>query len=203
MNTNIRKARIEDVGNVEELMYSSGTEFYDYLYKSNSTSAQEYIALEFLSGAGTSGFNNVTVIESDATVLGAVCFYTGVEQKALTRGSVKNIFKYLGVFGGVRALFAVRHLVSMITIPQEDELYIMNLGIKEECQGQGLGTKLIEHIISRAPDFEANKVSLDVATNNPMAEKLYSRLGFKVVNTIMPPDIVAHLPGSKKMEMIL
>lgn len=56
-------------------------------------------------------------------------------------------------------------------------LWIEELYIKEEYQGQGLGTKVLQDIIKNNPNIQ--RFRLEVTPNNKGAYKLYETLGFK------------------------
>jgi ribosomal protein S18 acetylase RimI-like enzyme len=66
----------------------------------------------------------------------------------------------------------------MVAWPEADAYFIDNLGVDPECQGQGLGRRLIEHAAG-----EANRLrlpALRLYTNVAMTENLamYAHLGF-------------------------
>ena len=67
---------------------------------------------------------------------------------------------------------------SLLKKPKKDELYVSGLSVPQEKRGQGIGTILIKNKIAFAKTNGYNIFSLDVATNNIKAEKLYSKLGF-------------------------
>jgi ribosomal protein S18 acetylase RimI-like enzyme len=63
------------------------------------------------------------------------------------------------------------------------EIKIIDISILPEYQRKGLGTKVLQQILNKAIQAE-KKVNLHVVFSNP-ALKLYERLGFKKINTIM------------------
>ena len=48
----IRSAKPSDQGKIAELMYSSGADLYDYIYKSQNSHPLDYIRWEFGTGRG-------------------------------------------------------------------------------------------------------------------------------------------------------
>ena len=54
--------------------------------------------------------------------------------------------------------------------------------VKEDMRGQGIGTKLIQHAIAVAKEDGAKFVS--IKTSNPIAKALYEKLGFVVHNVM-------------------
>lgn len=61
------------------------------------------------------------------------------------------------------------------------ELYIDSIAVPENYRGKGVATELLKAVIDKAKDMALPAVGLLVDTNNPKAEKLYGRVGFKFV----------------------
>lgn len=64
-----------------------------------------------------------------------------------------------------------------------DEFYIDTLSVNPEFHGQGIGTKLLKAICTKAKTENHEKIGLLVSKENPKAKQLYLRLGFKTVGT--------------------
>ena len=65
----------------------------------------------------------------------------------------------------------------------EDEpnsIQVDNIQILPEYQNRGIGSHLLNSIISKAKDIRKS-VTLQVLKTNPKAKKLYERLGFKML----------------------
>ena len=62
-----------------------------------------------------------------------------------------------------------------------NEAHILNLCIKPERQRQGLGIRMMHHLIEQAKKLKADSVYLEVRISNQGAYRLYKNLGFKVV----------------------
>jgi len=70
-------------------------------------------------------------------------------------------------------------VVGQLSVEEkEEELYIAGLYISPRWQNQGLGTSIIEDVVSAAIDQELG-VRLQVLRVNP-AHRLYERLGFEI-----------------------
>ena len=61
------------------------------------------------------------------------------------------------------------------------ESHLLNVCVHPECQGNGFGRIMVEHLIFRARDREASTIFLEVRPSNVVAHKLYERLGFNQV----------------------
>jgi ribosomal-protein-alanine N-acetyltransferase len=61
------------------------------------------------------------------------------------------------------------------------ELQLVNIAVRPDLRGQGLGGKLLNHLLLEAESREAEKIFLEVRSSNWAAIGLYERLGFKVL----------------------
>ena len=199
----IRTARPNDNGDISQLMYSSGIELYDFIFKTADKTAIDFIQYEFLSGQGFCGYNNVTVAINDQRVIATGCFFDGKVFNQLVWGTVKNIFSFYGPFKAFSILARSRHTSSVMRTPRKTEIYLSNFGVDPNLRGTGIGSKMIEHQRNIATKNGYSMLSLDVADNNPRAESLYTRLGFKVAREKVFPNTNANIPRTKEMKLAL
>ncbi len=61
------------------------------------------------------------------------------------------------------------------------ELQLVNIAVHPDLRGQGLGRRLVNHLLLEAESREAEKIFLEVRPSNRAAIGLYERLGFKVL----------------------
>ena len=59
-------------------------------------------------------------------------------------------------------------------------LYLANFGVAPESRGKRIGTQILERQIQFSTAEGCSVLALDVAVNNPRAQSLYERLGFRV-----------------------
>lgn len=62
-----------------------------------------------------------------------------------------------------------------------DEAHLLNITVKPENQGRGLGLRLLEHLMSRARERAAAECFLEVRAGNASAYRLYERYGFNEI----------------------
>ena len=62
-----------------------------------------------------------------------------------------------------------------------DEAHLLNLTVKPESQSNGLGGKLLDHLLQRGKDKGAETVFLEVRESNHAAIHLYERTGFNEI----------------------
>jgi GNAT superfamily N-acetyltransferase len=65
--------------------------------------------------------------------------------------------------------------------PRPGDLRIEAVAVVESARGRGVGTQLIEHVTRLAQQEGYRGLVLEVVDTNPMAQKLYERLGFYTV----------------------
>lgn len=61
------------------------------------------------------------------------------------------------------------------------ESHLLNVCVHPDCQGNGFGRLLVEHLLERARDCEASTIFLEVRPSNLVAYRLYEKLGFNEV----------------------
>ena len=59
-----------------------------------------------------------------------------------------------------------------------DQAHINNLAIRPELRGRGLGTHLLESIVTEARHLGATSLTLEVRRSNVAAQRLYAKAGF-------------------------
>ena len=62
-----------------------------------------------------------------------------------------------------------------------DEAHLLNITIKPENQGGGLGLRLLEHLMQCATELGARECFLEVRDSNRSAYRLYERYGFNEI----------------------
>lgn len=73
------------------------------------------------------------------------------------------------------------HLAGYLQTQKEDtRIYVQNIVISAQFQGQGIGSRLLRDLQARAAARQI-AVELGVFKTNPAAQRLYVRLGFRAV----------------------
>ena len=72
----------------------------------------------------------------------------------------------------------VGYFVVMMAV---DEAHLLNITVKPESQGRGLGLRLLEHLMSRAYQMNGHECFLELRASNQAAYRLYERYGFNEV----------------------
>lgn len=122
---------------------------------------------------------------------------------SLTGGiDAKELLKSLGLFRGLLAC-AVFSLFERH--PKKRELVMDGIAVISECRGQGIGSLLLDQIITYAKNSKLESVRLDVIDTNPRARKLYESKGFIAVKTENYPYLkwLIGFSGSTTMKLDL
>ncbi|MEG1041304.1 MAG: ribosomal protein S18-alanine N-acetyltransferase [Pseudomonas sp.] len=62
-----------------------------------------------------------------------------------------------------------------------DEAHLLNITVKPENQGRGLGLRLLEELMKRAYELNGRECFLEVRASNQSAYRLYERYGFNEI----------------------
>ncbi|MER2096706.1 MAG: ribosomal protein S18-alanine N-acetyltransferase [Pseudomonas qingdaonensis] len=62
-----------------------------------------------------------------------------------------------------------------------DEAHLLNITVKPESQGRGLGLRLLEELMKRAYASNGRECFLEVRASNQSAYRLYERFGFNEI----------------------
>ena len=62
-----------------------------------------------------------------------------------------------------------------------DRMELDNIQVDEEYRNQGIGTKLMAHLVSLAIEYRVENITLEVRVSNEIARELYKRFGFREV----------------------
>jgi ribosomal-protein-alanine N-acetyltransferase len=62
-----------------------------------------------------------------------------------------------------------------------DEAHLLNITVKPQSQGRGLGLRLLERLMQRAAELQAEECFLEVRASNQTAYRLYERYGFNEI----------------------
>ncbi|MFB9886912.1 GNAT family N-acetyltransferase [Balneatrix alpica] len=111
---------------------------------------------------------------SDKKLVGLAGFK--VASGSLTGGiGATGLIEQLGFLGGLWACFVFSLFERE---PEERELVMDGIAVDSEFRGQGIGSLLLDQIITYAKENNFESIRLDVIDSNPRARKLYESKGF-------------------------
>lgn len=149
------------------------------------------------------------------------CFMSEYAIVAIYDGKLIGIAGFHTPNGSLTGGITYRHLISQLGFvkgnwaalifslyerkPTPGELVMDGIVVHSDFRGRGVGSRLLEEVVTHAKENEFNRVRLDVIDINPKAKKLYERKGFKAVKSEYFPYLrwLLGFSGSTKMELNL
>lgn len=127
--------------------------------------------------------NTLVGVTSSGILAGVVVAYDGADLKRLRKRFISEALVEFGI-----------DYSAMDAETGEGEFYIDSLAVSSNYRGKKFATRLLEAAIERAKELGHSKVGLLVDKGNPIAERLYAKLGFEYVNdTIWGGHAMKHL----------
>ena len=127
-------------------------------------------------------YHNALIAEVDNIPAGAIIGYDGACLKQLKDKTFSVINKYHP------------ELKASGAETGAGEFYLDAIGILPQFRGYGVGSKLLTAMCNKAFSLGHKVVGLSVDNENPNAEKLYKRIGFKCVGEqVFLSHVLKHL----------
>ncbi len=205
MDVKMRPAQPSDVDDAVPLIYCSDEHAYDYAFATGRHPATDFIRDLFLGQTTTESYRGFEVALVDGRLVGVGSFLAGGEFGNLN--TVRLLWRILR-FYGLRECWSVfargLRIQPLMAPPEKDALFIQKVGVSPELRGKGVGTALLNEQIRRARDRGFRRCVLDVAATNPGAQRLYERMGFRVVGEKrLEARDAADVPAQRRMELVL
>lgn len=205
MDIQFRAGQPGDAAAAVPLIYSSGPAAFDYVFKvPGRADAQEFLHRAFIDGRGEFGFQNHVVGLVDGVIVAAGAAWDGRTSLAFMRAAVAQILACYGV-AGLPVLARGLRVEQVVQPPRRDCWYVAHLGVQPECRGRGYGERLVAHLLHRGIALGHRLAALDVSVENPRAQLLYERIGFKVARELVSTlaNAQATVPNHRRMEIDL
>lgn len=168
----IRKAVIDDIGDIAEILYGTDPYIYPTAFMNKKQARLHLSKLIKLEGSAFH-YNNILVAESsEGTIIGALCSFT--------ESSCKDINYYSELELENKKLKHVcekyfNHLIDYADSP--GTIYIVAICVDEKHRGRGIGEQLLNDILMKNAD---KLFKLDVLCENKAAICLYQKFGFEI-----------------------
>lgn len=117
-------------------------------------------------------WQNCIIATINSEITGVIIGYNGAELKQLREGTFEILKEYIPT------------LPEIEDETSEGEYYLDAIAVFPKFRGQGIGKTLLEALENKAYNLGHKKLGLLVDFNNPNAEKLYTSVGYKRVNTV-------------------
>jgi len=206
MNLEFRRAGRGDVEEAIPLIYSAGAHELDYAFSVGRHTAIAFLRAAFVDGSSTLGYRGHVVAVLAGHVVGIGASHDRKEYGGAKWKMLSPVARFYGPLTGAGVLTRLIQLEKQLwPPPKKHDVFIQNLGVREDMRGKGIGTALLTYQIKMARTEHFRRCILDVAVTNPRAQALYERLGFRVVEEREwhMTGSTAHVPDSRRMEMSL
>lgn len=191
MTLHFRPARSDDAEAAVPLIYSSGPAAFDYVFGGTPKgTAQDFLHKAFVSGAGQFGYRQHWVGEQDGRVVAVGTALSGEVNLRNMRVAAGQIMGFYGPLHCWKVLWSGLQMERIVLPPPKCTFYLAHLGVNRASTGQGIGTQLIDYLLQQGRGAGFSITALDVSAGNPLAQRLYERLGF-----VVQIERASHLPG--------
>lgn len=167
----IRKASANDTNYIAPLLLLAMQDIvYQFIDSKDNDKAREFLAYFIEKENNQYSYQNCFVAVEENIIVAAVNLYNGAKLHELRL----PVLEYIS-----------RHNRSKIHIEDETqtgEYYIDSLGVNENFQGKGIGTKMLQFLIVQYVNKKKQTLGLLVDKDNLKAKKLYLKLGFEHVD---------------------
>ena len=166
----IRKAtKADSIYITRHLFLAMEDILYKFIDEENKDKAENLLHYFIEKRGNQYSFENCIVAVENGEVVGSINIYDG------------------GRLEGLRApvLDYIRSHFNPDFNPESEtesgEFYIDSFGVNKDQQGKGVGTQLLHYVIDEYVVKNNRTLGLLVEEDNPLAKKLYLKLGFEVV----------------------
>lgn len=157
--------RKHDVSKVAEFVYDVDFRTFDMLFKSPESAVRTIS--KSLEDDDLETF--MVILDDDGNIIGMLIYYV-------------DKFPSHFNFKSLRLLIVDILDYFVLCDVGPGDLYVAEIAIDESLRGQGLGRKVLEHVIEYARNENMNRVILDADFRNAPARRLYEKIGFKEFN---------------------
>lgn len=179
-NLTLKACTAKDVEEVVPLIYASGPPTFEFVFKNDKQTAQDFLKYAFVKPGGEFSYDNHYALYDGEDLVAVGSVFNHKRASSFTFKDALNIIKFYGFGFVARALNGLK-VETMIKLPKKNEIVLGHLGVKENLRGKGYGTALIIELMKVSGRTEKQYFVLDVSEENPKAKTLYERMGFVVV----------------------
>jgi GNAT superfamily N-acetyltransferase len=166
----IRKARVEDSRFITPyLLLAMEDIVYEFIAEKSYNKAIDFLNAMVAQRQNQYSYENCWVAENEERIIAVACLYDG--------GQLQELRKPVAHY--IKEQFAKDFNPEDET--QAGEVYIDCVGVHPNQQGKGIGSKIFAFLIEEYVIKQKQTLGLLVDCDNPKAEKLYLKLGFKIV----------------------
>lgn len=166
----IRKAKKSDSTYLAPILLLAMEDIiYKFIKKEEYAAAKDFLQYFVERENNQYSYENCYVAEENNEIIGAVDIYKGDDIEKLRKPIIEYVRKHYNPE------------FNPESETEAGEFYIDSLGINPNHQGKGIGSQILQFLIAEYVQKNKQTLGLLVEEENPLAKKLYLKLGFKVV----------------------
>lgn len=170
----IRKATLKDSESIASYLFLAMKEIvFRFIGEEDDSKAKDFLRHFVEKENNQYSYQNCWVAEEQHEIIAAANLYDGARLEELRQ----PVTAYL------------KERFQQDVTPEDEtqpgEYYIDTLGVREDQQGKGVGSKILQFLIDEHVVKNQQTLGLLVDEENPEAKKLYLKLGFKSVGKCM------------------
>ena len=198
----LKACTITDVNEAVPLIYASGPDAFDFVFKNKQHNAQDFLRFAFVRKGGEFSFDNHYALWKGGEIVAVGAVFNHQKSSSFTFIDARNIIRFYGIKGWRVALNGLK-VETLIKLPKKNEITLGHLGVKADLRGQGIGTQLINLLMQKAAKKTNEYFVLDVSEENPKAKALYLKLGFKTNHHYISSykNEFSYVPNHFRMEL--
>ncbi|MDB4655581.1 GNAT family N-acetyltransferase [Flavobacteriales bacterium] len=179
-----RQCLPEDVEQAIPLIIASGPTSFDYVFTNEKRKAVDFLKHAFVREGGEFSFDNHHAILVNQNIVGIGAAFSGAKAKTFMVKDFLNILRFYK-FSALPVMIRGLRTEQIIKLPRKNEVCLGHLAVDEKERSKGYGQKIILFLMEKSDKKESDYFVLDVSEENPQAQKLYERIGFKVHKHIL------------------
>ena len=202
-NIELKKSQASEVAIAVPLIYSSGPDAFEFVFKNSQVSAKDFLSFAFVQAGGEFSFDNHYSLYVDGKMVGIGSVFNAKRADTFTKFDALKILRFYQ-FRSLPILKNGLQVEKIIKLPKQQEIVLGHLGILPKLRGQDLGTQLIAQLMQKAAKTANSRFVLDVSEENPRAKALYERLGFTTTRKINSSlkNKYSYVPNHFRMELM-
>ena len=192
----------EDVDEAVPLIFASGPSTFNYVFTNEKLTAIDFLKHAFPRKGGEFSFDNHYTLLLDKNIIGIGSAFSGKRASGFMFKEILNIIRFYK-FSAIPIMIRGLKVEGIIKPPKKNEIAIAHIAIDEKVRSRGHGEKLINFLMTEVQKASSSSFVLDVSEENPRAQQLYERMGFKVVKHILSRYKTNHgyVPNFYRMEL--
>lgn len=198
----IRPCLPDDVEKAVPLIYESGPSAFNYVFTNHRTSALDFLAHAFQREGGEFSYDNHFAVLANGQFVGIGSIFSGPRASGFMWKDIQNILRHYR-YRAIPVLIRGLKIEQILKLPKKNEFCLAHLAISETERSKGYGEQLIQTLMQGVDKKPADYFVLDVSEENPRAQQLYERIGFKVHKHIRSTHKTQHgyVPNFFRMEL--